>query len=340
MNLPHGFFRTSSTATLRQSTDGAPPDREWQPIFPARRPALLMLAAALLFTACGGPPQAKHQTAEVLAPNIEPVRQQLPGSKRRYTQAEIDDYYAVPDWFPDDHPTMPRLVAQGDGDKIKACASCHLASGLGHPESANLAGLPASYLVRQLVEYKTRDRFEPSPMHEMAAAMSERDMLDVSAWFAALKPLRSSRVEEVERVPVTAIHPVLRMRQVVPGGGEAIDGRLIEVPDDAKRVAMRDPYAGFVAYVPPGSVALGKFLATEDGGKTVVCTTCHGEGLRGTPETPRLAGLSPDYVLRQLQGFKSTSRHGGQAASMTAVVDRLAPRDMIAIAAYVGTLEP
>lgn len=302
---------------------------------------LLLLATSLSLTACKSPAGATNKSTPPSSQAADSARKQLPGSKRQYTQAEIDNYYAAPDWYPDAHSPMPKLVSRGDGGKIKACASCHLTSGLGHPESANLAGLPASYLARQLLEYKTRIRSEPSPMHEMAAAMSERDMRDVSAWFAALTPQRSSRVEEAERVPKTAIHPVLRMRQVVTNGGdEALDGRLIEIPADAERVSMRDPYAGFIAYAPRGSVELGQTLATNGAGRTVACAACHGEQLKGTAEIPRLAGLSPDYVLRQLQAFKSGDRRGTQAALMQAVVQALTTQDMIAIASYVGSLEP
>nr|WP_305649170.1 c-type cytochrome [Rhodoferax sp.] len=272
-------------------------------------------------------------------PSVEKKR--LPGSTRRYTQAEIDNYYAAPDWFPDQHPPMPKLVSHGDGGKVQACAACHLTSGLGHPESANLAGLPHSYLVRQMAEYKNRSRFERSPMYAMAAAMSEQDIQEVSAYFSSLQPVRSSRVQETDTVPQTAIHPTLRMRQVLPNGGmEPINGKLIEVPESPERVEMRDPNAGFVAYVPRGSIALGKTLATERAGRTIACMACHGEQLRGTADVPRLAGLSPDYVLRQLRAFKSGDRHGAQALLMVPAVESLTLADMIALSAYVGTLDP
>lgn len=290
-----------------------------------------------------GGPQPKDGLAKLQATGatLGTERKQVPGSTRQYTQVEIDNPYAAPDWFPDQHASMPKLVSHGDGGKVQACASCHLASGLGHPESGNLAGLPQSYLVRQLAEYKSRIRFEPSPMHAMASAMSEQQMQEVSAYFSSLKPVRSSRVEEAGMVPQTAIHPSLRMRQVVSNGGmEPIDGRLIEVPEFPERVEMRDPNAGFVAYVPLGSIALGKTLATEGGGRTIPCMACHGEHLKGTAEVPRLAGLSPDYVLRQLQAFKSGDRRGAQAPQMKPAVENLTVADMIAISAYVGTLDP
>lgn len=310
------------------------------------RLAIAIIAGSVSMCACGDKSNSTDAVTEMdgaLAAGAQngAVKKQLPGSLREYTQEEIDNYYAAPDWFPDQHPAMPRLVSHGDGNKIQACASCHLTSGLGHPESANLSGLPIEYLARQLREYRNRTRFEPSPMHVMAAAMNEQEIQEASAYFSALRPMRSSRVQEVSHVPKTSIHPTLRMRQIVQHAGlEPIDGRLIEVPEFPERVAMRDPNAGFVAYVPTGSLTLGKALATEGKGRTTPCAGCHGERLKGTADVPRLAGLSPDYVLRQLQAYKSGDRHGAQAVLMRPAVEKLSATDMVAISSYVGSFAP
>ena len=37
----------------------------------------------------------------------------LPGSTRKFTQAQIEDNFDPPDWFPEDHPAMPEVVAHG-----------------------------------------------------------------------------------------------------------------------------------------------------------------------------------------------------------------------------------
>ena len=34
----------------------------------------------------------------------------LPGSTKSYTQGQIDDLYNPPDWFPEEHAPMPRVV--------------------------------------------------------------------------------------------------------------------------------------------------------------------------------------------------------------------------------------
>src|SRR2546421_3405031 len=83
------------------------------------------------------------------APLDSVVQKQMPGSAKKYTQAQIDDGFNPPDWFPDEHPPMPEIVSNGK-KPARACALCHLPTGDGHPEPSSLAGLPAAYLVRQM----------------------------------------------------------------------------------------------------------------------------------------------------------------------------------------------
>ena len=82
----------------------------------------------------------------------------LPGSDKKYTPEQINDSFNAPDWYPDDHPPLPEVVAYGSKPAVFACASCHLTSGSGHPESAYLSGLPADYLYRQLKAYQQFQR--------------------------------------------------------------------------------------------------------------------------------------------------------------------------------------
>src|SRR5262250_926386 len=76
----------------------------------------------------------------------------IPGSSRSYTQAQIDDQFNPPDWFPEEHGALPKVVQKGI--QAQACGSCHLMSGMGHPESATLAGLPFAYMLRQMEDFK------------------------------------------------------------------------------------------------------------------------------------------------------------------------------------------
>src|SRR5882757_10392134 len=82
----------------------------------------------------------------------------VPGSARTYTQSQIDSFNDPPDWFPDEHPPTPTIVAHGKGLQVRACVSCHLSTGMGHPENSRLAGAPSGYIVRQLADFASGAR--------------------------------------------------------------------------------------------------------------------------------------------------------------------------------------
>src|SRR5262245_51566201 len=57
-----------------------------------------------------GTPQAAPNPAQVL----DSVTQHtLPGSRFSFARAQIANRYGPADWFPEDHPTMPEIVARG-----------------------------------------------------------------------------------------------------------------------------------------------------------------------------------------------------------------------------------
>jgi len=282
-----------------------------------------------------------------VTPRPEPhdtlVLKQVPGSERAYTQAQIDDAFNPPDWFPDEHPTMPPIVARGEKPAVRACALCHLPSGDGHPESSSLAGLPVSYLMRQLAAFKSGDRtgVRATTMITIAQAISDADALAASEYFASLKPGVWTDVIESETVPKTYVGAG-GMRFAAPGDEqEPIGNRIIVLPQEETRAKSRDPHSGFVDYVPPGSIARGEALVTTgDGGKTIPCGICHGQTLQGLGEVPAIAGRPPTYIVRQLNDMKTGARSGISTALMKAVVEKLSVEDMVAIAAYLGARDP
>jgi cytochrome c553 len=65
---------------------------------------------------------------------------------------------------------------------------------------------------------------------------------------------------------------------------------------------------------------------------TSVCSGCHGQdGNSVTPTYPKLAGLGYEYILKQLNDFKSGKRKN---AVMSGMVASLTPDDMMNLAAY------
>jgi len=223
-----------------------------------------------------------------------------------------------------------------------ACGSCHLMSGQGHPESADLAGMPAEYLIRQMAYYKAGTRQDDARMGPIAKTTSDEDVRQAAEYFAALTPRRWVKVIETATPPKTYVATAGRHRQLHPDGGtEPIGRRILEIPADPFRTEIRDPHSGFIAYVPPGSSARGEVLVKTGGsGTTVPCALCHGETLRGSGEVPRLAGLQPVYIARQLFDLQYGSSAGKAAALMKRAVASLSEDDIIAISAYLGSLSP
>jgi cytochrome c553 len=72
--------------------------------------------------------------------------------------------------------------------KSATCAACHGADGNSvAPDWPSLAGQHPSYIVRQLEAFKNGER-QNVTMMPFAQMLSEQDMLDVAAYFAAQKP--------------------------------------------------------------------------------------------------------------------------------------------------------
>ncbi len=88
-------------------------------------------------------------------------------------------------------PAAAQDAAAGDpmrGRQIaRVCAACHGINGIAkNPDAANLAGQDGGYLVRQLVAFRSGDR-KNDTMSLIAAGMTDSQIEDVSAYFAAIK---------------------------------------------------------------------------------------------------------------------------------------------------------
>jgi cytochrome c553 len=276
-------------------------------------------------------------------PAESPEPKTIPGSTRKYTPKEIDDLNNPPDWFPDQHPPAPEVVQKGRPG-VLACGACHLMSGLGHPESADVTGYTAAYLVQQMTDFRTGARPDfAARMNGIAKALTDEEIRETSEWFASLPRRRFVRVVEAAMVPKTFVGQG-RMRFIDPqakGATEPIGARIITLPEDQDLARLRDPRSGFLAYVPPGSIGRGKALAETGGnGKSVACAICHGDGLKGLGNVPRLAGVHPIYLARQLYLFREGSRKGPDAPLMKKPVAQLTDDDIVNLAAYAASLSP
>ena len=268
------------------------------------------------------------------------------GSTVGLTLTQVRDGFNVPDWHPDNHPAAPDVVMHGRKPAVISCGYCHLPNGQGRPENAGLAGLPAAYIVQQIADFRAGARVSSNPkllppglMDKIAKAATDEEVKAAAEYFSSLPPKPWIRVVEAATVPKT--HAAGYM--LVPdadGGTEPIGQRIIETPENVGETELRDSGSGFVAYVPPGSIARGERLVKTGGGKTTACGTCHGADLKGLGPVPRLAGRSPSYLARQFYDFQHGARAGLWSPLMQGVVRDLTPADIVDIAAYAASREP
>jgi cytochrome c553 len=278
-----------------------------------------------------------------------PTLLRVAGSDRAFTVTQITAPYSPADWFPGDHPLMPDIVARGkEATGFRACAICHYPNGQGLMQNAPVAGLSVPYFVRQLDEFADGRRRSSDlnkanafEMAAMARNLTPEEARAAAEYFASMTFKPWIRVVESDTVPqFTATVNGLFLH--APGGGtEPLGRRIVELPEDSYQTNMlRNPRSGLVAYVPPGSVEAGETLAKTGGGRTQPCAACHGPELRGTAVAPPLAGRQPGYLARQLYDFQKGTRNGAMAPQMKPAVERLTDDDLIALSAYMASLEP
>jgi len=178
---------------------------------------------------------------------------------------------------------VPPIILAADLEagrrKAATCVACHGADGNStNPTVPTLAGQVATYLHWQLLLYRDKRRVD-AQMALIAAALSEADMADLAAFFAAQRPAPSAAA-----------------------------------PADAARMEA------------------GRRLA-----ETYHCSDCHGRDLGGREYAPRLRGLSREYVLAQMRGFKARTR-GDLDGAMTQAAQPVADADIEPLAEYVGSV--
>jgi cytochrome c553 len=270
----------------------------------------------------------------------------VPDSTAGYTWTQLRDRFIAPIWHPADHPPLPDIVANGRKPDVFACGFCHRADGPGGPENADLAGLPKSYIIRQMADYKSGvrgtsvpGRLPPSLMIGLSKAITDAEVETAVAYFSALQPRKRIKVVESDTAPKSYIAGLL---WAVEGSErEPLGQRILEIPDDLQVFESRDPRSTFTAYVPVGSLARGEALVTKGGpGKTVACAPCHGPDLKGLGPLPSIAGRSPSYMFRQLYDFSHGARTGEWSPLMAQVVSNLDQEDMLAMVAYLASLDP
>jgi len=277
------------------------------------------------------PPDSVH-TAEGADPSM------------KLTMRQINNGFGPPDWFPKDHAPMPDIVAHGQKPHVPACMLCHLPNGNGHPESASVSGLSVKYIIDQMHAFKNGDRenIRAPAMAEMAYAISEKDLKEAAQYFAAIPRSQQKWIRVVETSRAPANHVGGGGARFFDKGAETVQvapDMIYEVAEN-EQVELRNQRAGFVDYVPVGSLAKGRIVAMGNRGQMRSCASCHGEDYRGHDDAPRLAGRGAYYLIRQLADMRAGYRKGPALGKMKDVVNKLSDADILNVAAYMASQKP
>ncbi len=338
-------FVLAAGAVAAQQQQAAPSPWAYGFPGPATGPAAPAAAPA------AGPGRGQPGAAPAAAPAPDSTQHKLEGSTLSFTAAQVRDGYGPADWFPGDHPAMPEIVAKGRRDaQITACSLCHYPNGKGRPENAGVSGLPYSYFVQTMLDFKNDQRksadtrkANTNRMIAFAKAMTDDEIKAAATYFSSMKWTPWIRVVEAGTVPKTRIAGGMFLAlEGAEAGKEPIGQRIIETPEKTEETELlRNPRSGFIAYVPPGSIKKGDALVNSGGnGKTTQCGVCHGADLEGLGPVPGLAGRSPSYIVRQLHDMQMGVRKGTWSDLMKPVVAKLTAEDMLNIAAYTASLVP
>src|ERR1041384_2842445 len=198
----------------------------------------------------------------------------LAGSERPFPVAQNNARYNPADWFPNDPPPMPDIVAHGkEANGVRACGICHLPTGKGLMQNGSVSGLPREYILQQLGDFKAGQRHTADPnkangyeMQAIARHLTDAEMQAAADYFSSITYTKWVRVVESETAPrftatVNGLFLKEESHDTIPLGN-----RIVEMPEDTYQTnILRNPQSGFVAYAPVGSLEKGEALVTAGG---------------------------------------------------------------------------
>ena len=282
--------------------------------------------------------------APVPAPDTAP--KSVPGAAKQFTRQEIGNAFGPADWFPEDHPPMPDVVAKGKRPDARACALCHYPNGKGRMENAAVSSLPVAYFIQTMNDFRNdlRKTGEPkkantNAMIQIAKALSPEEIKQAAEYFGSIKWTPYVKVVETDTVDKMESRAGIWVPITGAGAGkEPIGVRIIETPVSPEQTDLRNPRSTFTAYAPKGSIKKGEALVKTGGnGKTIECGVCHGQDLLGLGPVPGIAGRSPSYLVRQMYDMQVNARKGEWTQLMMPVVTKLSDEDLVNIGAYVAS---
>ncbi len=141
--------------------------------------------------------QAGFVYALIPGTGTEPIGSRIVKGPRDFERHELrDDGMTYVAYVPPGSIKRGRSIARtGANGLVIACVTCHGATLAGIALVPPLAGRYPTYLVRQLLAFKTGARSTPAsqPMQAVVARLSVEDMIAVAAYAATLAPAPHSR---------------------------------------------------------------------------------------------------------------------------------------------------
>ena len=159
-----------------------------------------------------GPPSSQSLPPPTPGPPADnTIILHVEGSKLAFTRAQVADFYGPADWFPEDHPPMPDIVAHGRktaSPPVMACGLCHLPDGNGRPENANLTGPTYDYIIQQMQDFRSGSRQTSDKRKTNTALMigfgknmTDDEVKAAATYFASIPAKQSSKVVESDTAP-------------------------------------------------------------------------------------------------------------------------------------------
>jgi cytochrome c553 len=193
-------------------------------------------------------------------------------------------------------------------EKSASCAGCHGEAGNSSaPNFPKLAQQHASYLVKQLWAFKEGSRKDPM-MGPMAMALSDEDMHDIGAFYAAQKISQN----EMPVLPVD-------------------DEDEPAAADDAKQATV------------PELIAKGSDLYRNGDlpREVSACIACHGPFGEGNKPAafPMLKSQHADYLIKSLTDFKSGARSNNPEHMMHMIAKKMTDEEIRAVSYHISIMK-
>src|SRR5205814_6778090 len=132
------------------------------------------------------------------------------------------------------------IVAHGKRPDVRACGLCHYPNGKGRQENAGVAGLPVSYFIQTMNDFKNGLRKSAESrktntnlMIAYAKAMTPEEIRQTAEYFGAITWTPWIRVVETATVPKMVSRGGIWV-PVEGGGSEPIGTRIVETPENAE----------------------------------------------------------------------------------------------------------